>query len=193
MLILREKQFGNNEERVFVGQAGFFIRELIKILLMGDKCKQDIPHWLDNAVGAIVKASSKYKSIRISSNISLFLGLFNSGASDRSLAAITKNEINGVGLPYLKDQIKEVYNQRERGQYKYRHLINLPSIDCGLLMSQLKYIALCMSGQISPDTVDFYSSMHKIDGISLNFNATTTGNTRLLLEKIFREQFFIEW
>ena len=128
MLIKRIKEliFSNTDNPIIVSQANFLIDELIKILLMGDRCKQDIPHWLDNAVGAINKASNRLDS-KLSKS-ALFLGL-EENIVDQKVSQIKRSYLrNMTPEDYIKWRYKEVYGQTSMGNLKYQHLLKKNTI-----------------------------------------------------------------
>ena len=52
---VKEILFSTQGDSVIISQANFMIEEFIKIILMGEECKNDIPHWLSNSLGASKK------------------------------------------------------------------------------------------------------------------------------------------
>lgn len=191
MIIIREKEVveklfaqGGN---LIAGQINFFINELIKIIILGSQCRQDIPHWIDNALGAIEKSNSKIIRLQITKpRTAMFMGLLKS-SSDKKINQVVKENLRVLNPEeYIQERVKDVYNQKERGNFKYRHLFNLNSIDYDDLFLKLKYIALCVSGQINPDITNYYDHLPEI-----NLNKESKRDIKELLEKILTDQFYL--
>jgi hypothetical protein len=171
MIKFQQKIFAEDNE-VIISQAGFLISELIKILMMGGR---DIPHWLSNSLGAFDKAKTRF-SDRMN-RTALFLGIpeMTESISSRKINFARKELGNKVGLEYIKSRYEEVYNQKAGGSFKYRaHLKkNLTKDELEDLYIRIKYIALCVSGQLSPDTDGFYEVYNNISRTHINLKENT--------------------
>lgn len=193
MLIKRIKEllFSGHEDKIYVSHANFFIDELIKILEMGDRCKQDVPHWINQIIGAINKSKSKIDNLNTTS---LFLGVEDK-ISVTKINQLKRSELNSISsLDYIKWRYSEVFNQSKGGNPKYQHLLksNLSKEGLEELYYKLKYIGLCVSGQFDPDVDVFYESFDAIKKTNINFTSIQNKyDLRTLLNKIIHEQFYL--
>lgn len=153
MIKFRLKLFGKSEKKGFYGNSETVVRDLIKLILMGEKCPQDIPHWSKVAATSIM--SAKKKGTINSKFIYSFLGL--SEVSERlklrkmDIGRFVRNE-NDTPEDYVRRLWKDVYNQKTKGEFKYPHLMSPKPNDSQVeeVLRELRYIALVLSGQIRP-------------------------------------------
>ena len=122
----------------------------------------------------------------------MFLGL-NKQPKVPIISKLRRDYINQSPEDYIGERYKRVYNQRDKGKPKYQHLLKqeLTKDELEDLMIRLKYIALCMSGQLDPDRDGFYESYGDIQKTTINFNSQTNKDVKTLLENVVHNQFYL--
>lgn len=160
------KFFSTNKsdaDEFIVANSGSVIKELIKIIVMGDRLQDVVPHWIKNLCGIINSAKNKDCS-----NIQVFLGIVSNYKNlprRVSQVRIERDIRRGRSVSeYINSIYDDIKVDRRAGNNKYATILGIIESrgelpDNQTLIQKIKYVALCITGQLDPDKDDWYSSM----------------------------------
>lgn len=163
MIILRNKFFerlfskggGSSPEERFPGCAELGLRDIIKLLSMGHSCKENCSHWINEVGDGIIHTIDNTKG----SASLMFLGFGREKEIKEAKAINLFNKIKPTpksSWDYFCKLWGDIYNDKESGCYKYRHLISAtPDPEIYNMMFQ---VSAYMNGVIPlTDNIDIWN------------------------------------
>jgi hypothetical protein len=135
------------------------VTEIVKILVMGNACRGAVPHWIDILY-------SIFNRIPDGKGIQTLLGIVSNYKNlprRISQSRIEKEIRNGKTVEEYIDQIYDyIENDTRRGENKYSSVLrvlrrNSELPDNETLIQKIKYVALCITGQIDYNREEWYS------------------------------------
>ena len=122
------------------------------IYLAGNCLPNDKRHWINHLASSLTKSGDPIK---------VFLGIVDNYKNlPKQFNKSYVKELRGdkTVKEYLKDLFDTLRTKKEKEIVKYGHLLPTSLTDAEIkeLIQKLKYIALCLSGQLNPDYVNLW-------------------------------------
>lgn len=132
--------------------------EFLKVLTLNNTCNGDLKHWIDQISGFLVDI------LRDNLNpVLIFLPLYESGSYPKGFSRELISKRFGSTRPdIINNLLNLIEKQTVGGVNKYRDALKIEKLngnfyeDLEIYFLQLKYIALCLSGQLNPETDNWY-------------------------------------
>lgn len=186
-----EKLFSNlkdDRERVRKG-IGKVLNELTKILVLHNTCNSDLKHWLDELVGFMMEAVSVNLSPVLMFSPLFESGSFPKGFNKTEILTKYRGKLSGTNKDLIERRIKYMIDLNEGGVNKYKTPYSLEKSNRTLLepeeyFYQMRYIALCLSGQLDPKIDESYCK-EVYDGTEIDWGKffTTLPTTKEKIRK----------
>lgn len=186
-----EKLFSNlKEERgKIINGIEKVLNELTKILVLHNTCNSNLKHWIDELVGFMMEGSTKGLSPVLTFLPLYESGIFPKGFDKESILIEFRGKLSGTNKDLIERRIKYMINLKEGGVNKYKAPYSLEKSNGTLLepeeyFYQMRYIALCLSGQLDPKIDESYC-VEVYDGTEIEWEKffTTLPTTKEKIRK----------